>query len=48
MTDIELMGDKLKTFIYHPHPTPDERLQAEKTLIELLTIAEPLGMATKA
>jgi len=47
MTDIELLGDKLKAFIYHPHPTPDERLQAEKILTDLLTIAEPLGMTTK-
>jgi len=48
MTGIELLGDKLKAFIYHPHPTPNERLDAEKTLNEILHISDRLGVVTKS
>ena len=47
MTDIESMGAELEKFIYHPHPTTEEREKAHRCLVKLLEISGPLGMAAK-
>ena len=48
MTDIEQMARDIRTFIYIPQPTAQERLDADTTLTRLAEIAEPLGMEVKS
>ena len=48
MTDLEQMSAEIQKFIYNPHPTAEERIEAHRNLTKILEIAEHLGLPAPA